>query len=43
METKITDIISGVDCDEVLRPVLSRMVKLYNKWTDAEITEDDVR
>ena len=42
MENKLTDIIFGVDCDEVLRPVLSRMVKLYNKWTDAGITEDDV-
>ena len=42
MENKLTDIIFGVDCDEVLRPVLSRMVKLYNKCTGAGITEDDV-
>lgn len=43
METKLTELTFGVDCDEVLRPVLSRMVKLYNKWTDASITEDDVK
>lgn len=39
----VDNLVFAIDCDEVLRPTLDGMVRLYNEHFNANITRDDVK